>query len=250
MSGLPARADARLTVRFIVMAKAPRPGQAKTRLIPALGAEGAAALARRLLHHTLCETLAAAEQVGGNVTLCGTPMPPRLPPEADGPLWGLPELDGLLPRLQLRDQGEGDLGARMARAVQGPLAEGQPCVLIGTDCPALGRAALQRVAQALVGGHDAVMVPATDGGYVALGLGRFEPTLFSDMPWSTDQVGPLTVARLQAAGMRLHVSPAEHDIDEPTDLAHLPPGWRDQLAQTPAMATTPAPPAAAPAAPC
>jgi len=225
MNASPARSNAPPTMRFIVMAKAPRPGLAKTRLIPALGAEGAAALARRLLHHTLCEALAAAEQVGGAVTLCGTPMPTRLPPEAEGGLWGLPELDGLLPRLQLRDQGEGDLGARMARAIQGPLADGQPCVLIGTDCPALGRDALQRIAQALTNGHDAVLVPATDGGYVALGLTRFEHTLFSDMPWSTDQVGPLTAARLQAAGMRLHLAPAEHDIDEPPDLAHLPPDF-------------------------
>lgn len=212
------------TVHLIVMAKAPRAGQAKTRLIPALGAEGAAALARRLLHHTLDEALAAADslkhaQINATVTLCGTPL--STPPAPGEALWGLPELNDWLPRLHLQDQGDGDLGARMARAVRGPLLAGQPCVLIGTDCPALGQQALHGIAMDLQG-HDAVMVPANDGGYVALGLRCFEPTLFTDMPWSTPEVARLTRQRLAAAGLSLHEWPPEHDIDEPADLAHLP----------------------------
>lgn len=215
------------SVRFIVMAKAPRAGQAKTRLIPALGAEGAAALARRLLHHTLGEALAAAEslkqaQIDATVTLCGTPLA-ELPAQGES-LWGLPELTDWLPQLHLQDQGDGDLGARMARAVHGPLMTGQSCVLIGTDCPKLGREALHGIALDLHR-HDAVIVPATDGGYVALGLRRFEPTLFTHMPWSTPEVAHLTRQRLAAAGLSLHEWPPEHDIDEPADLAHLPHGW-------------------------
>lgn len=215
------------SVRFIVMAKAPRAGQAKTRLIPALGAEGAATLARRLLHHTLGEALAAAQslrnaQIDAAVTLCGTPLA-ELPAQGES-LWGLPELTDWLPHLHLQDQGDGDLGARMARAVHGPLMAGQSCVLIGTDCPKLGREALHGIALDLHR-HDAVMVPATDGGYVALGLRRFEPTLFTDMPWSTPEVAHLTRQRLAAAGLSLREWPAEHDLDEPADLAHLPHGW-------------------------
>jgi rSAM/selenodomain-associated transferase 1 len=211
-------------VRIIVMAKAPRAGQAKTRLIPALGAEGAAALARRLLHHTLGEALAAAEslkheQIDSAVILCGTPLSPL--PAQNEALWDLPELNDWLPRLHLQDQGDGDLGARMSRAVHGPLMAGQPCVLIGTDCPALGREALHGIVLDLQQ-HDVVMVPAADGGYVALGLRRFEPTLFTDMPWSTPEVARLTRQRLAAAGLSLHEWPPEHDIDEPADLAHLP----------------------------
>jgi rSAM/selenodomain-associated transferase 1 len=215
------------TVRFIVMAKAPRAGQAKTRLIPALGAEGAAALARRLLHHTLGEALAAAEslrntQIDAAVTLCGTPLA-ELPAQGES-LWGLPELTDWLPHLHLQDQGDGDLGERMARAVHGPLMTGQSCVLIGTDCPKLGREALHGIALDLHR-HDAVMVPANDGGYVALGLRRFAPTLFTHMPWSTPEVAHLTRQRLAAAGLSLHEWPPEHDIDEPADLTPLPHGW-------------------------
>lgn len=209
------------TVRFVVMAKAPRPGLAKTRLIPALGADGAAALARRLLQHALGEALAAADALGGEVVLCGTPLDAAQPTPASGSLWGLPELDAWLPHLHLQDQGDGALGERMARAVRDPLMAGQPCILLGTDCPTLNRDVLQQVAHALQD-HDAALVPATDGGYVALGLRRWVATPFEHMPWSTPQVGALTVQRLTHAGLSLHTCAAHHDIDEPADLQHLP----------------------------
>lgn len=202
------------TMRVIVFAKAPQPGRAKTRLIPALGADGAAALARRLLDHTLAE----ATQAGlGEVEWCRTP--------AHDPLWAaIPPPAGVT----VSDQGEGDLGDRLARAASRSLQTGQPCVLIGTDCPALDRHALQQVGQALHT-HEAVIVPAFDGGYVALGLRRFESALFRDMAWSTASVAATTIVRLESAGFTLHRLPPLHDIDEPADLAHLPSNWIEDI---------------------
>lgn len=199
--------------RIIVFAKAPRAGFAKTRLIPALGADGAAALATRLLLHTLNEAL---HSNAGDVELCRTPL--------NDPLWQtLPLPDGL----QMTDQEGGDLGERLARAAHRSLRAGQPCILIGTDCPMLDAQALRELALSLHS-HDAVMSPASDGGYVALGLRRFVPTLFTDMAWSTEVVAQDTLSRLAQAGMSVQQMPVLHDIDEPADLRHLPQHWTQE----------------------
>lgn len=191
----------------LVLAKAPVPGLAKTRLIPALGAEGAAALAGRMLRHTLQEALASAL---GPVTLCAAPSASHA---------AFAEFAHEA-RLAIVDQGEGDLGARMLRAFERTLSRHAGALLIGTDAPALDARVL-RAAQAQLRDHDAVIGPAHDGGYVLIGLRRAEPRLFRDMPWSTPQVLALTRERLRAAGMRWAELPALHDIDEPDDLAQL-----------------------------
>lgn len=191
----------------LVMAKAPLPGLAKTRLIPALGAAGAAALAARMLRHTLDEALAAGL---GPVTLCAAP-------QASHPAFAEIARDE---RLTMADQGEGDLGARMQRAFEAALPEHAGALLIGTDAPALD-AAMLRAAHAALADRDAVIVPAHDGGYVLIGLRRVEPRLFEGMPWSTPQVLAITRERLQEAGLRWAELPALHDIDEPADLVHL-----------------------------
>ena len=202
-----------LPVRIIVFAKAPRAGFAKTRLIPALGADGAAALARSLLLHTLDEAMHAGVR---DIELCRTPM--------HDPLWQTLPLPG---GLQMTDQAGGDLGERLARAAHRSLEASQPCILIGTDCPALDARALRELALNLQS-HDAVLAPASDGGYVALGLRRFEPSVFTDMAWSTEVVARDTVSRLLQAGMSVHQVPALHDIDEPADLQHLPKHWAQE----------------------
>ena len=130
--------------RIIVFAKAPRPGLAKTRLIPALGAAGAAALAARMLAHTLDQALASGV---GEVELCAAPAP------GDAMWQGVELPEGLV----LTAQGEGDLGARMARATQRAIEAGDSCadescagvLLIGTDCPAVDAACLRQAASAL-----------------------------------------------------------------------------------------------------
>ena len=201
-------------LRIIVFAKAPRPGLAKTRLIPALGADGAAALAARMLAHTLDQALASGV---GAVELCVAPAP------GDAAWRGVELPEGLA----LRAQGEGDLGARMARATQRAIKSGESCagvLLIGTDCPALDAACLRRAANAL-SETDAVIVPTADGGYALLGLRRFDASLFADLAWSTPTVTATTLARLDALGWHCTHLPLLHDIDEPADLVHLPPGW-------------------------
>ncbi|GIX23550.1 MULTISPECIES: TIGR04282 family arsenosugar biosynthesis glycosyltransferase [Caldimonas] len=201
-------------LRVTVFAKAPQPGRVKTRLMPALGAVGAARLAQRMLVHALEQALAADI---GEVELCASPSP-------QDPAWC-----GVLPcalarQVTWQDQGDGDLGVRLARAAQRVSASGQPLLLMGTDCPALDAVALREAAQALAS-HEAVLVPSTDGGYVALGVRRPHPSLFCDMPWSTPVVAAYTRARMAALGWRWAERPALTDIDEPEQLDALPVAW-------------------------
>ncbi|MGV8899291.1 MAG: TIGR04282 family arsenosugar biosynthesis glycosyltransferase [Burkholderiaceae bacterium] len=203
------------TVRIVIFAKAPLPGFAKTRLIPALGAQGAADLARRMLEHTLHKALAANL---GHVELCVTPS-------ATDPVWqalALPE------SLQITSQGEGDLGERMARAAQRVLgcgkSGGESVLLIGTDCPQLSADHLRQAASAL-GQVDAALFPTFDGGYALLGLKRFHPSLFSNIAWSTDSVAFETLRRMEQLGWTVQSQSMLHDIDEPADLQWLPNTW-------------------------
>lgn len=197
-------------VRIVVFAKAPLPGRAKTRLIPALGEAGAARLARRMFDLALEQALAARI---GPVELCTSPAP-------NAPAWaGIAIPAGI----ETSDQGVGDLGARMARAARRAIAGGAPVLLTGTDCPDLTAARLREAARQL-DTHDAVLYPAADGGYPLLGLRAFDASLFRDIPWSTDAVARLTLERMAGAKWRVWTGPTLRDIDEPADLAWLPAG--------------------------
>lgn len=198
---------------LIIFAKAPVAGLAKTRLMPALGAAGAAALAERLMVHAVAAGLSAGF---AEVELCVTP-------DASHPSFA--RLAQRHRGLRVGVQGDGDLGARMHRALARWLADRPRTLLIGTDAPALDAAVLQGAAQALAD-HDAVFVPALDGGYALVGLTHARPELFSDMAWSTPGVMAETRARARRAGLRWLELPAVADIDEPADLVHLPTRWR------------------------
>lgn len=195
----------------IVMAKAPLAGFAKTRLIPALGAPGAAALAERLLDSAVAQALAAAL---GPVDLCCAP---------DSRHAAFERLSSQ-PGLERTEQGEGDLGARMSRALERWLAQADRALLIGTDAPMLDASMLQRAADAL-DRADAVFIPAYDGGYALVGLRCPAPSLFDGMRWSTATVMARTRERLAKADLRHTELPPVADIDEPADLIHLPTGW-------------------------
>ena len=203
------------TTRVIIIAKAPIPGFAKTRLIPALGAEGAAGLAERMLYRTVGNALAAAL---GPVELCATPAP-------EDPAWA--RLD-LPPQLAWSEQGDGDLGMRMARAAERAAARGERIVLIGTDCPAIGMEELQSASRAL-DTHDAFMQPTVDGGYALLALRAFHPLIFHDIRWSTDTVAFATLCRAGRLGWRVQSRPPVHDIDEAADLRWLPAEFNNTL---------------------
>jgi uncharacterized protein len=196
---------------LIVFAKAPVAGQVKTRLIPALGAAGAAALAGRMLAHALDAAMSAGF---GHVELCAAP-------DARHP--ALARWAGL-PGLALTDQGEGDLGHRMQRALTRALRHHPRALLIGSDVPALDGHCLAQAAVALAE-HDAVFVPTLDGGYALVGLCRPAPQLFAGLAWSSPQVMAQTRAMARQTGLRWAELPAVTDIDEPADLSHLPVGW-------------------------
>lgn len=191
-----------------VMAKAPVPGLAKTRLASVLGADGAAALAAHLLDHAVAQAVAAAL---GPVTVWATP-------DATHPAFlRLQQRHGVA----LAVQPLGDIGQRMAAVFA---AQGGPLLLMGTDLPGLSDTVLQQAAAALAT-HDAVLVPALDGGYGLIGLRRPAAALFEGLAWSTPAVLAQTRQRLVAAGLRHAELPAVADIDEPADLAQLPAGW-------------------------
>lgn len=185
--------------RIVIFAKQPVPGRVKTRLIPALGAEGAAALARKMLAATVAEVLA-------------TGLPVELWGEPDAALW-----HEARPGLALTGQGDGDLGVRLARAAERVLA-GEPVLLIGADCPELDRGRLLAAADGLED-HDAFLHPARDGGYALLGLRRFDRSLFEGIDWSTSAVARQTATKIEALGWSLRVGETLRDIDEPEDLA-------------------------------
>ncbi len=196
--------------QIIIFAKLPRPGLAKTRLIPALGTDGAARLAQRMLLHTIDQAMLAGAE---RLELCTTPAPEDM-------AWRSLELPS---SIMLSDQGDGDLGARLARASARAVPQG-PVLVIGTDCPALTGSLLQEAMDALRH-HDAVMIPTFDGGYALLGFRRFHPLIFEDISWSTATVARETEARIQALAWTLQIFPRLHDIDEPDDLQWLPPSF-------------------------
>lgn len=192
-------------VPLAILAKAPLPGRAKTRLIPALGAEGACRLHARLLRHAVATALAATSPA--RITLW-TAL------EHDHPLFReLAERHGIT----LRAQPEGDLGARMHQALA---AMDAPGLVIGSDCPALTPALLRRCAAALMDA-DGVCVPVEDGGYALIGVRRAEPGLFRGVDWGTDRVMAQTRERAAALDWRLACPARLWDVDRPEDLARL-----------------------------
>ena len=191
-------------VAVAVLAKAPVAGFAKTRLIPVLGAEGAAALQARLIARAVATAAAAAV---GPVTLWATP-------DVTHPAFQVARACGAA----LARQGDGDLGARMLAALA---AANGPSLVIGTDCPALATDHLRTAADILRGGADAVAIPAEDGGYALIGTRVPQPALFSDMRWSTPDVIEETRRRLRALGLSWQEPVTLWDVDVPQDLARL-----------------------------
>jgi rSAM/selenodomain-associated transferase 2/rSAM/selenodomain-associated transferase 1 len=188
-----------------VLAKAPLAGLAKTRLIPLLGAAGAARAQRTFALQTLTTARAAST---GDVTL-----------------WCAPDAAHRFFRALAQHRGvntvaqpEGDLGHRMATAMSHHFAQAphQPLLIVGTDCPALTPEHLQQAADALQT-VDVVLIPAEDGGYVLIGCRKPVPEVFSGVAWSTPQVLEQTRERLHGAGARWRELGTLWDVDEPAD---------------------------------
>ena len=193
-------------VHIAILAKAPLAGFAKTRLIPALGAHGAARLQRTFILRTV--QVAQQARLGGGVQLwCAPGAGQRF-------FRALQRATGV----QCSDQPAGDLGQRMAGATA---AAPGPVLLVGTDCPALTVQHLHAAADALRQGADAVFIPAEDGGYVLVGLQQPQPGLFQGIDWSTERVMAQTRQRAGAMGLALCELAPLWDVDTPADLARL-----------------------------
>jgi rSAM/selenodomain-associated transferase 1 len=197
-----ARAPAR-AARILVFARAPVPGRCKTRLVPALGAPGAAALHRRLVRRTL----AAARASGHAVELwCA--------PDAAHGFFAACRRDY---GVRLRRQPRGDLGRRMALALAGALREGAAAaVLVGSDCPEFAPRDFIDAAASLAT-RDCVLQPSTDGGYVLIGARRLEPRALAGIAWSSSRELAQTRRRLQRLGLSFSEEAPLMDIDTPQD---------------------------------
>ena len=197
--------------KIIVFAKAPVAGFAKTRLARVIGDDAAAALASRMLSETVAQAVAAAV---GPVEICCAP-------DTSHAQFAIEQARH---NISLTAQGDGDLGARMSRAFERALIGYHSAIIIGTDAPDLQAKHLQEAAKALTT-HDAVFAPAHDGGYVMVGLSRAMPSLFEGVAWSTPEVMAQTREKLTALNASCFELPAFYDIDEASDLRHLPAGW-------------------------
>ena len=186
--------------RLVIFTRFPEPGRAKTRLIPALGAMGAAMLHRKLTERTVAAARASGLAIEVRTTGAS---------KADFAGWLGSDLDYI-------DQGEGDLGERLKRA-----ASPTPVLFIGSDLPDLTANHLVD-ATARMRTHRVVIGPAEDGGYWALGLTEPCDDLFQDMPWGTDRVLELSLARLRKRGIKPALLPTLADCDRPDDLARWP----------------------------
>ncbi|MHC4470049.1 MAG: TIGR04282 family arsenosugar biosynthesis glycosyltransferase [Planctomycetota bacterium] len=191
---------------ILVFLRHPEPGKAKTRLIPALGAEGAATLYRRM-----------AERVAGVVRTLDRPGLDRIayfePAEREAEI-----ADWMGPAFRVVPQPETGLGGRLEAGFAAAFESGARRVIaLGSDCveitPALLAEALDALREA-----DAVVGPARDGGYWTVGLSRPFPDLFRDIPWSTGEVLTRSRAKLEAAGLTVRILPELADVDRPEDL--------------------------------
>ncbi len=195
-------------MRIAILAKAPIPGFAKTRLIPTLGENGAADLQARFIRTTVTTAVQAA--IGDVDLWCA--------PDASHPFFVA--LADELP-IRLRSQPDVDLGGRMLHAIE---AAAGPVLVIGTDCPAFTPEHLREAADGLRRGMDVVLTPAEDGGYVLIGMRQPQAVLFLSMEWSTPHVSAETLRRAEAAVLRVMRMPVLWDVDEPADLVRLDTG--------------------------
>lgn len=195
---------------LIVFARAPVPGQCKTRLAPRYGARGAARLHRELVLRTLRTACAS----GFRVELwCA-------PDSGHGFFHACRRRFGVT----LKTQPAGDLGRKMSLALNRAVAQRAATVVIGTDCAALTTADLQDAFACLGAGHSHVLQPAADGGYVLIGARRPLQGALRGVDWSSGRELAQTRTRLTRVGLRWAELPALWDVDLPRDVR-----WARQL---------------------
>ena len=193
---------------LVVFARAPEPGRVKTRLAPLLGDMGAARLHARLVERTLQTALAAG--FDGIELYCS--------PSTRNPFFGrMKKRFGV----RLREQGRGNLGERMCRALRRALHRNTSAILVGSDCPALRPADLRAAVRALQSGADAVLSPAEDGGYALIGVRRVSRELFVGVEWGSARVLAQTRRGLRRLRWQWTELRTVWDVDRPEDVARL-----------------------------
>jgi rSAM/selenodomain-associated transferase 2/rSAM/selenodomain-associated transferase 1 len=198
--------------RLIIFTRYPVPGITKTRLIPALGEQGAADLQREMTEHTL-DTVRPLmdEEVRIEIRHEGGDQ--------------CEMADWLGEDLSFHPQDRGNLGARMAQAFRTSFLDGAgKTVIIGSDCPELTSGDV-REAFNILDSNPVVLGPARDGGYYLIGIRASAPdrlfqALFSDIPWGSGNVLIRTVNTLADAGIDIGLLDEKNDVDEPEDLVH------------------------------
>lgn len=194
--------------RLIIFTRLPVPGHAKTRLIPELGPQAAADLQSQMTRHTLnvARWWRARSEANAEIEVRYT----------GGTVGEMREQFG--DDMQYVEQGGGTLGQRLARAMKDGLSTpDQTVVTIGSDCPQISAGILRQAFTAMTHA-DAVIGPATDGGYYLIGLRKPQPTLFERIDWGSDRVLEQTMRAADSAGINVATLEQLNDIDEPDDL--------------------------------
>jgi rSAM/selenodomain-associated transferase 1 len=198
-----------LQEHVILFTRYPEPGRTKTRLIPALGAKGAADVQRRM-----------TEQVVSRMVQLRDSRPVAMEIRYEGGDL-LRMREWLNSGIDCRPQGGGDLGDRLTRAFEDAFRDGKTGVIaMGSDCPAL---TAEIMAQALehLRRNDLVLGPAEDGGYYLIGMRRNIPELFVDIPWGTEEVHAVTLALAGKLNLSVAFTQPLADVDRPEDLRHF-----------------------------
>ena len=194
--------------RLILFTRYPEPGRTKTRLIPHLGAEGAAALQRQMTEYVLTQVLETSSQF---------PLSVEVRFEG-GDLAGMRAWLG--DQLVYQAQGDGDLGDRLVRAFQQGFEAGiERIVVIGADCPGITPPLMIQAFKHLQQ-NDLVLGPAEDGGYYLVGLRQAQPALFRNIAWSTADVFRQTDAIAQQQKLAIAYLDRLSDVDRPEDLGN------------------------------
>jgi len=201
--------------KLIIFTRYPEPGKVKTRLVPAVGTEGAAALHRDMTSYVMTW-----------VTILAAKKPVEIELRYDGGTQAQ-MASWLGPGLTCVAQGNGDLGARMAKAFQDNFQSGGgPAVLIGTDCPQLTMFHVQKAFDVLKR-YDVVIGPSADGGYYLIGLKREAPELFQSVEWGTGIVLQQTLDKAREKNLSVCRLNVLSDVDLPSDL----PVWERTILQ-------------------
>lgn len=193
---------------LLVFTREPIPGQTKTRLIPDLGAEGAAKLHTKLLYKTLYE--ASTSKFSAIQIWCS--------PDINHPI--IKSYSEVF-NITLHHQVGEDLGIRMFNAIDAALERFSFAVVVGSDCPMISTKIFDEAHDYLSNSFDAVLGPSEDGGYYLIGLNQSEYEIFRDINWGTESVADITRSSVKNLGWTCHETEQLWDVDTIQDVQRL-----------------------------